>query len=1211
MGGTWQFWIDRGGTFTDVVARTPDGTLRTAKLLSEDPNRSDDAAVAAIRQLTGVEAGALPPCEVRMGTTVATNALLERKGEPTLLAITRGFADALTIGTQERPELFVRRIVLPQPPHARVLEVTERVMADGTVLTELDEDAARKGLAEARVAGLSSVAIVLMHGWKYSAYEARLAALAQEAGFTQVSVSHELAPLIKLVARGDTTLVDAYLSPVLRRYVDQFTAALGGAARPLFMQSSGGLIEGSRFHGKDAILSGPAGGIVGMARTAEASGLSKVIGFDMGGTSTDVSHYAGHFERDSETRVAGVRIRTPMLRIHTVASGGGSICRYDAGRLVVGPESAGAVPGPACYRNGGPLTVTDCNVLLGKLVPDQFPKVFGPNGDQPIDTEVVREKFAALSSEVGLPPEQLAEGFIRIAVAQMAHAIRQISVARGHDVTSHALSCFGGAGGQHACLVADALGIETVLVHPLAGVLSAYGMGLAHEAAVREGGLGLPLVSGVEQAVEELRARLSAEAEAQLGRTASSIEARLFVRREGSESTIELEPGPVDELAALFAQRHRAEFGFDGSGALVVDRVRVEAVAEEIGAGGLAWPMPASSAPPVTTAACWLDGAAHQVPVYDRADLAAGFTAAGPLIVVDPLATTVVEPGWGLTMDGDGTLRLSRIQARLSPLPSGEGVRGWGLDASDEPPPQPLPTGEGLPDPIRLEIFNGLFMAIAEEMGTALARSASSVNIRERLDFSCAVFDAEGRLVANAPHMPVHLGSMGESVATILRARGDGRDGRGIRRGDAYVLNAPYAGGTHLPDITVVSPVFVSSDGEAPSFFVAARGHHADVGGIAPGSMPPDSRSILDEGVLIEDFLLVEEGRFRAAEMAELLGSGDWPSRNIEQNLADLAAQVAACARGAAGLEQACAEHGRDVVVAYMHHVHANAEEAVRRLVARLEDGKFSLDMDCGATIKVAVRIDRAARHVTVDFTGTSAQLPNNFNAPFSVVRAATMYVLRTMIDDPIPMNEGCLAPVTIIVPEGTMLRSAFPAAVVAGNVETSQAVTDALFGAFGAMAASQGTMNNFTFGNARYQYYETIAGGSGAGPGFAGADAVQTHMTNSRLTDPEVLESRFPVLLEDFHIRKGSGGTGRWRGGDGAVRRVRFLETMEAGILAGRRINRPFGLAGGGEALPGINRVERTSGEVEVLQATAAVTMAPGDVMVIETPGGGGYGAP
>ena len=1198
MSRDWQFWIDRGGTFTDVVARAPDGSLRTAKLLSEDPNRAEDAAIAGIRALTGVEAGPLPACEVRMGTTVATNALLERKGEPTLLAITGGFGDALTIGTQERPDLFVRRIVLPQPLHHRVLEIAERVMADGSVLTPLDEAAAMAGFAQARAAGLKSVAIVLMHGWKYPAHEARLAQLAREAGFTQVSVSHELAPLIKLIARGDTTLVDAYLSPLLRRYVDQFTAALGGSARPLFMQSSGALIEGSRFHGKDAILSGPAGGIVGMARTAELSGADKVIGFDMGGTSTDVSHYAGAFERDSETRVAGVRIRTPMLRIETVAAGGGSICRFDMGRLVVGPQSAGAVPGPACYRGGGPLTVTDCNVMLGKLVPDQFPCVFGPNGDQAIDAAVVRERFAALAQSVtaetgqAMAPETLAEGFVQIAVANMAHAIRQISVARGHDVTSHALACFGGAGGQHACLVAEALGITTVLVHPLAGVLSAYGMGLASEGAVREGGLGLPLVPGVEPAVEQLRARLAIAAEAQLGVAPTRVETRLFVRREGSENTIELEPGPADELAALFAQRHLAEFGFAGTGALVIDRVRVEAVAEDLGAGQLAWPMPDESAAPISSAQCWMEGAAHAVPVYNRAGLAADFSGEGPMIVVDPLATTVVEPGWSMIVDGDGTLRLSRTALRQSIAATGTEV-----------------------DPIRLEVFNGLFMAIAEEMGTALARSASSVNIRERLDFSCAVFDAAGRLVANAPHMPVHLGSMGESVATILRARSGGADGpsdgRGIRRSDAYVLNAPYAGGTHLPDITVIAPVFVAGDGAAPSFFVAARGHHADVGGIAPGSMPPDSRTIMDEGVLIEDFLLVDEGHLREAEMRALLSSGPHPARNVDQNLADLAAQLAACARGAAGLEAACAQHTRAVVCAYMDHVNANAEEAVRRLISRLDDGAFTVLMDCGAAIVVAVRVDRAARHVTADFTGTSAQLDNNFNAPFSVVRAATMYVLRTMIDDPIPMNEGCLAPVTIIVPEGTMLRPRHPAAVVAGNVETSQAVTDALFGAFGALAASQGTMNNFTFGNDRYQYYETIAGGSGAGPGFAGADAVQTHMTNSRLTDPEVLETRFPVLLEDFHIRRGSGGLGQFRGGDGAVRRLRFLEPMQAGILAGRRENAPFGLAGGGEAKPGINRVERTSGAVEVLPATAAVDMAAGDVMVIETPGGGGYGTP
>jgi len=1194
MSAAWQVWIDRGGTFTDVVARAPDGGVHSAKLLSEDPGRREDAAIAAIRQLTGTPEGPLPPCEVRMGTTVATNALLERKGEPCVLAITRGFADALRIGSQERPELFVRHIVLPEPPHARVIEIAERVSAEGTVLEALNEAAAARAFADAVAAGFRSIAIVLVHGWQHTAHEARLAVLAREAGFGQVSVSHQLAPLIKLVPRGDTTLVDAYLSPVLRRYVDGFTAQLGAAGQALFMQSSGGLTEGARFHGKDAILSGPAGGIVGMARTAEASGAAKVIGFDMGGTSTDVSHYAGQFERDSETRVAGVRIRTPMLRIHTVAAGGGSICRYEAGRLVVGPESAGAVPGPACYRRGGPLTVTDCNVMLGKLIPAHFPSLFGPNGDQPIDRAVVAEKFAALAAEVEaesgrlMRGEELAEGFVRIAVANMAQAIRQISVARGHDVTRHALACFGGAGGQHACLVADALGIETVLIHPLAGVLSAYGMGLASEAAVREASLGLPLEPGAERAVEALRARLADEAAAQLGQTPSRIEATLFVRPAASENAIELAPAPAGELAAAFSAAHRAEFGYEGGGALVIDRVRVEAVAEHASALGLGWPLPEQSGTPLESATCWLDGASHPVPVWNRAALAAGFAAEGPLVVIDALATTVVEPGWALTVDPDGTLRLVRS------VPRGA-LRDHGTAA----------------DPIRLEVFNGLFMGIAEEMGTALARTASSVNIRERLDFSCAVFDGQGRLVANAPHMPVHLGSMGESVARIIAARGEGQDGRGIRRGDAYVLNAPYAGGTHLPDITVVAPVFVAGDGDRPSFFVAARGHHADVGGIAPGSMPPTSTSIEEEGVLLDNVLLVDEGRFREAELRALLGAGRWPARNPDQNVADLAAQLAACTRGAAGLEAACAEHGRDVVRAYMGHVHANAEEAVRRLIGRLEDGAFRLEMDSGAAIAVAVSVDRAARHVTIDFAGTSEQLPGNFNAPFSVVRAAVMYVLRTMIDDPIPMNEGCLAPVTILVPEGSMLRPRYPAAVVAGNVETSQAVTDCLFGAFGALAASQGTMNNFTFGNARYQYYETIAGGAGAGPGFAGASAVQTHMTNSRLTDPEVLESRFPVLVEEFRVRDGSGGAGQWRGGDGAVRKIRFREAMTAGILSGRRRTRPFGLAGGEAALPGETRVERGDGRIEVLGSTAAVEVEPGDAVVIETPGGGGYGTP
>ncbi len=956
------------------------------------------------------------------------------------------------------------------------------------------------------------------------------------------------------------------------------------------MQSSGGLVDGARFRGKDAILSGPAGGIVGMARTAEASGAPRVIGFDMGGTSTDVSHFAGRFERDSEARVANVRVRTPMLRIHTVAAGGGSICRFEAGRLLVGPESAGAVPGPACYRNGGPLTVTDCNVMLGKLRPEHFPHLFGPQGTQPIDTEVVARQFAKMAAAIRaetmqvFTPEALAEGFIAIAVANIANAIKQISVARGHDVTDYALSSFGGAGGQHACLVADELAINTVLVHPLAGVLSAYGMGLASEASVRERTLDVPLAGGLA-AAEELADELSGMVRAERGGAVTQVHSSLFLRREGSEHTIELSPGAADDLVAAFAAAHRAQFGYDGDGTLVIDRVQVEAIAAEEASGWLDWPLPNQAGPPLQTAACYLNSETHTVPVHDRAALPAGFAAVGPLIVIDPLATTVVEPGWLLSVDSDGTLRLTRLSPRTAVGAGGTGV-----------------------DPVRLEIFNGLFMAIAEEMGSALARSAVSVNIRERLDFSCAIFDGAGQLVANAPHMPVHLGSMGESVQTILRERARGKDGRGIRRGDAYVLNAPYAGGTHLPDITVVKPVFVG-DGEEPDFYVAARGHHADVGGIAPGSMPPNSRHIGEEGVLLENVLLVDEGRFCREELASILSSGPYPARNVEANLADLAAQVAACARGAAGLGRACADHGADVVHAYMGHVHANAEEAVRRLIDRLEDGWFNYELDNGAVVCVAVRVDYAARQLTIDFAGTSDQLPGNFNAPFSVVRAAVMYVLRTMIDDAIPMNEGCLSPVTILVPEGSMLCPRYPAAVVAGNVETSQVVTDALFGAFGAMAAAQGTMNNLTFGNNRYQYYETIAGGSGAGPDFNGTSVVQTHMTNSRLTDPEVLETRFPVLLEEFSIRPGSGGVGRHRGGDGALRRLRFLEKMEAGILANRRRVPPFGLAGGANGALGTTRVERVSGEVEVLDSTASVVMGLGDVMIVETPGGGGYG--
>jgi len=1176
---TWQFWIDRGGTFTDIVARDPGGAIRTAKLLSDNPGQYDDAAVEGIRRLTGVRDGALPPLAVRIGTTVATNALLERKGTPVLLAITRGFGDALRIGYQERPDIFARRIVLPEPLYADVVEIDERVTAEGEVLTPLDEAAAQAALQAAFDKGLRAIAIVLMHGYRHTDHEARLAELARAAGFPQISVSHQVAPLIKLIGRGDTTVADAYLSPVIGAYVDRFTAALGEGRAPLFMQSSGGLIEGAALRGRDAILSGPAGGIVGMARTARAAGIDRIIGFDMGGTSTDVSHYAGTYERDTETMVAGARIRAPMMRIHTVAAGGGSICSYERGRFRVGPESAGAVPGPASYRRGGPLTVTDCNVLLGKVQPDFFPAVFGPQGDQPLDGDVVRAAFAALAAEAGQSPEQAAEGLIAIAVANMAHAIKRISVARGHDVTGYTLACFGGAGGQHACLVADALGMERVMIHPYAGVLSAYGMGLADRAVVRERTVALPLEVGQAVAIAGEAETLGAEARAALPGATDTI-ATAHIRYAHANSLIEVPLGPVVAMRAAFEEGHRARFGFFGEGALVLDMLRVEAVARSGETADTVAPTPAGDPRARATVRTHMAGAHHDTPLFDRADLPEGWAIDGPALVVDAVSTTVVEPGWRIAVDALGNLLLTRVAARAV-------ATAGGTDC----------------DPVRLEIFSALFMAIAEEMGAALQASASSVNIRERLDFSCAIFDAGGSLIANAPHMPVHLGSMGDSIRTVIARVGDR-----LRRGDAYALNAPYDGGTHLPDITVVMPVFVGA-GEKPDFFVAARGHHADIGGISPGSMPPGSTSVEQEGVILDTVSIVADGRFLEAEVRALLGGGIWPARDPDRNIADLQAQVAACMRGAAELARISAQYGADVVAAYMGHVQAHAEDAIRALLARLDEGAFAYEMDDGAVVRVAVSIDRAARSATVDFTGTSAQLPSNFNAPRSIVRAAVLYAFRTLVDEAIPMNDGFLRPVRIVVPEGSMLDPRHPAAVVAGNVETSQVVTDAIFGALGAMAAAQGTMNNFTFGNDRVQYYETIAGGSGAGPDFDGASAVQTHMTNSRLTDPEVLETRFPVLLDAFRIRTGSGGAGAHRGGDGTVRAIRAREAMSAGILANRRRVPPFGLEGGEPGALGRNRVERADGRVEMLPATASAELAPGDRFVIETPGGGGFG--
>ena len=1198
----WRFWIDRGGTFTDTVARAPDGSLQTRKLLSDNPEQYADAAVEGVRRILDVRTGPLPAGlvdEVRMGTTVATNALLERKGEPVVLAITRGFGDALRIGWQSRPELFARHIVLNDQLYDRVIEIDERVRANGGLDRPLDEDRARSDLTAARAAGFRAVAIVLVHGWRFTDHERRLAAIAREIGFEQISVSHEVGALIKLIGRGDTTVADAYLSPILRAYVDRVGADLGPSTPLLFMQSSGGLTAAEAFRGKDAILSGPAGGVVGMAETARAAGFDRAIGFDMGGTSTDVSHFAGDYERTSDAVVAGVRLRAPMLSIHTVAAGGGSICRFDGSRLRVGPESAGAVPGPAAYRRGGPLTVTDCNVMLGKLRPDQFPAVFGPNGDQPLDAGAVAAGFETLAAEVtratgrNATPEALAEGFVTIAVQNMAEAIKSVSIQRGYDVTRYVLNCFGGAGGQHACLVADALGMTRVMLHPFAGVLSAYGMGLAEVRAIRQATVAAPLETGGNAALTERVVALECQARGDLiaqgfADAALSTLVRAEIKFAGSDTPLVVPFGPADAMRAAFETLHRQRFGFFAEEkALMVEALEAEAVAasgqtpsEVAGAGSDGVPEAVARVP------VRMAGAVQNAPVYRRDAFGPGAAIDGPAIILEDTGTTIVEPGWRASADA----ALNLILERVTPLP---GRTAIGTDA----------------DPIMLEVFNSRFMAGAEQMGEALRATAYSVNIKERLDFSCAIFDATGALIANAPHIPVHLGSMGESIRTVTGSRGNGADGRGMKRGDVYMLNAPYNGGTHLPDITVIMPVFLEAD-DAPAFFVAARGHHADVGGTTPGSMPPSSRTVEEEGVLIDDFLLIDAGRLRDAEARALFASGRYPSRNVDQNMADLKAQVASCTRGGGELTRMVAEFGRPVVAAYMTHVQDNAEEAVRRAIAALKPGSFALEMDDGAVIRVRIEVDPAARSAVVDFTGTSGQRPNNFNAPLSITRAATLYVFRTLVDDAIPLNEGCLKPIRLIVPEGSMLNPRYPAAVVAGNVETSQAVVDCLYGALGVLAASQGTMNNFTFGDDARQYYETIAGGSGAGPGFDGTAAVQTHMTNSRLTDPEVLETRFPVLLEAFSIRRGSGGDGANRGGDGAVRRVRFLEPLTAAILSNHRRTAPFGAAGGEDGAVGVNRVERADGAVEDLGATAEVEMAAGDVFVIETPGGGGFGA-
>ncbi len=1198
-----QFWVDRGGTFTDIVARRDDGTLVTHKLLSENPERYEDAAVQGIRDLLGLTAGAPIPVAaieaVKMGTTVATNALLERKGERTVLVITRGFADALRIGYQNRPKLFVRRIELPTMLYERVIEVDERVAARGEIVRPLDLAAAETALRAARGDGIRAAAIVLMHGYRFPAHEQALADLARTIGFTQVSVSYEVSPLMKLVSRGDTTVVDAYLSPILRRYVERVERLLGAEGGTLnlqFMQSSGGLTDAHRFQGKDAILSGPAGGIVGAVEVSRLAGFDRIIGFDMGGTSTDVTHWAGQYERAFVTEVAGVRLRAPMMSIHTVAAGGGSICSFDGARFRVGPESAGANPGPAAYRRGGPLTVTDCNVMVGKIDPDLFPALFGPEGNEALDAAIVRTKFAALAQEVSArtgivrTPEEIADGFLAIAVENMGNAIKHISVQRGYDVTEYTLCCFGGAGGQHACLVADALGMTRVFIHPFAGVLSAYGMGLADVRALRQEALEATLSEAALAAADASFARLEAQARGEIaaqGIAATRIDCArmLHVKYDGTDTTLELPlAAAVAPIVEDFERRYRQQYGFLMPGrSLVIEAIAVEAVGRSESAADFipAFAPRSGALAPIAQRRTYMAGAFRDTPVYEREDLRPGDAIDGPAIIRERNATTIVEPGWRLTLTARDDVILERVEAV-------QRAHAIGTTA----------------DPVLLEVFNNLFMAIAEQMGVTLANTAYSVNIKERLDFSCALFDREGNLIANAPHMPVHLGSMGESVRTII----DRRAGT-MLRGDVFVLNAPYNGGTHLPDVTVIAPVFL--DDATPEFYVASRGHHADIGGITPGSMPPDSKHVEEEGVLLDNVQLVAQGRFLEDEMRALLAGGRYPSRNVDQNLADLRAQVAACAKGAEELAKMVGHFGLPVVRAYMQHVQDNAEEAVRRVLDVLTDGSFEYELDSGARIAVRIGIDRAQREAVIDFTGTSAQQPTNFNAPSAVCKAAVLYVFRTLVDDEIPMNAGCLKPLRIVIPDGSMIRPHYPAAVVAGNVETSQAITDTLYGALGVLAASQGTMNNFTFGNDRYQYYETIAGGAGAGPGFDGASAVQTHMTNSRLTDPEVLEWRFPVRLESFAIRHGSGGAGAHRGGDGTVRRMRFLEAMTAVILANHRRVAPFGAQGGAPGAVGRNWVERVDGSRVDFGATHKVEMGAGDVFVIETPGGGGFGTP
>ena len=1188
----WNFWIDRGGTFTDIIARSPDGRILTKKLLSENQRVYHDAAIQGIRGFLQLEKGEAIPssaiASVKMGTTVATNALLERKGEPTLLAVTKGLADVIEIGYQDRPDTFALKIEKPEVLYDSVIEIDERVLASGQIERSLNRDAAAVKLKAAFDKGIRSVAIVMMHGHRFPEHELALATIAAEIGFDQISTSHDVSRLSKIVSRGETTVVDAYLTPVLNRYVDSIAAELKEQTSLLFMQSSGGLVEARAFRGRDAILSGPAGGVVGAVATARLAGFTKVIGFDMGGTSTDVFHYAGDFEKVYEARIAGARMRVPMLDIHTVAAGGGSVLKFDKGRFRVGPESSGADPGPLCYRNGGVLSVTDINVALGRIQPDFFPSIFGSDQNEPLDGQAPLAAFASIAAELndGRSAEQVAEGFLEIAIEHMAQAIKKITTRRGFDVQDYVLNCFGGAGGQHACAVATRLGIKKIFLHPLAGVLSAYGMGLASQKTEQQKLIDKDLLlldravidRHVQTLVDENITHLTDQ-----GIAAGDIthSAKVHLRYQGTNTLIEVPVASVEQMTADFNEKHRQKYGFLATEkGIWIDTIVVES------AGGAQRLEEVSETKPVTEPAAaiaevrmFTDGRWHQTPVYKFQHLKFGDQIAGPAIIVGDNDTIVVETHWSAATNSYGHLILEKYESVVEEKEVATTC-----------------------DPVRLEIFNHLFMSIAQQMGVVLQNTSQSVNVKERLDFSCAIFDVGGNLIANAPHVPVHLGSMDSAVKVVI-----GGD-QTINRGDVFVQNNPYNGGSHLPDITVVTPVFGSDD--SIEFFVASRAHHEDVGGIAPGSMSPLARTIAEEGVTLDCEKMIEGGTFANDRITKLLLAPPYPVRNVQQNIADLMAQAAANETGVKELKKLVISYGRETVEAYMGHIQDAAEASVRRLITTIKSGSFEYRLDEGEVIRVAITPDHEQRSVTIDFTGTSDQLPNNRNAPAAITRAAVLYVLRCLVADDIPLNAGCMKPVTLIVPPGSMLNPIYPAAVVAGNVETSQAVTNAIFAALDALGSSQGTMNNLTFGNDRYQYYETICSGSSAGPGFDGVAAVHTHMTNTRMTDPEILEQRYPVVVDEFSIRRGSGGRGQWSGGDGICRQIRFLETMECSILSGHRVVRPFGMRGGEPGEIGVNIIMRSDGQQENIGGNAQRSVQPGDAVVIKSPTAGGFGS-